>query len=205
MKRWQLPVILSLMAGLLGVWAASQWQPSSSLQQAVWLDTPRALPPIDTLNAAGETVPLNAATGEWRLVFPGFTYCPDICPDTLSRLAQIADALVPVRVTLFSVDPERDTPGRLREYVHFFDPSFDAITPASLEDLPLMARALSVAYAKAPLEDDAYTMDHSTAMPLIDPDGRLVAFLTELNDPAVFAADIQHIVESVRQGKRPRS
>jgi protein SCO1 len=205
MKRWQLPVILCLIAALLGVLVATQWHRPATLQQAVWLDTPRALPAIDIVNADGETMPLNQPTGEWRLVFPGFTYCPDICPDTLSRLAQMAPTLAPVTVTLFSIDPERDTPERLREYVRYFDPSFNAITPASLDDLPAMALALSVAYAKAPLEGDTYTMDHSTAMPLIDPDGRLVAFFTELNDPAVFAADLQHILESVNDGKRPRS
>lgn len=205
MKRWRLLVIVCLAAALLGVWTGTQWQSGPSLQQAVWLDTPRALPAIDIVTTDGNTVPLNAATGQWRLIFPGFTYCPDICPDTLSRLAQIAPKLAPVQVTLFSVDPQRDTPERLREYVRYFDPSFEAITPASVDTLPDMALALSVAYARVPLEGDAYTLDHSTAMPLIDPEGRLVAFFTELKDPEVFAADLQHIIESVAQGKRPRT
>lgn len=205
MKRWLLPVALSLAAALLGVFVASQWQSSAALQQAVWLDTPRVLPKIAMTNADGETVSLDDGTGEWQLVFPGFTYCPDICPDTLQRLAAIADDLAPAKVVLFSVDPERDAAQRLSEYVRYFHESFGAITPQVLTDLPTAALALSVAYAKVPLPGDSYTMDHSTAMPLIDPDGRLVAFFTDFSDPAVLTADLQLIMRSVAAGKRPRS
>lgn len=205
MKAWMGMAAVALVSALLGVFVASQWQTSAVLQQAVWLDTPRVLPKIAMTNADGETVSLDEGTGEWQLIFPGFTYCPDICPDTLQRLATISDELAPAKVILFSVDPERDAAQRLGEYVRYFDERFGAITPQVLSDLPNAALALSVAYAKVPLPDDSYTMDHSTAMPLIDPDGRLVAFFTEFSDPAVLVADLQLIMKSVAAGKRPRS
>ena len=109
----------------------------------------------------------------WDLLFFGFTRCPDICPMTLGRLRGLADRLPPgqaPRIWLVTVDPEHDTVSVLKKYVSFFDPDFAGITGAE-PAIAELAGALGVAYARVP-EGDSYTMTHSAALFLIDPDGR---------------------------------
>lgn len=192
MKQWQIPTALGLSALLVVVLLILDLMRAP---RTVELAKPRDLPDIPLYDETGNTLALNAASGGWRLLFPGFTYCPDICPTTLSRLALVADDLAPVRVILFSVDPERDAPQRLREYVEYFHPSFGAWVPASISHLNTAAPALGIAYRKVQLQHD-YTVDHSTAMPLIAPDGRIIALFPEFFEPEALLLEVRRIVEA---------
>lgn len=204
MKAWHGLVAVAIVAGVLGIVVANSLRAPAELQDAVWLDTPRALPPIAVIDETGAERRLDSATGQWQLMFPGFTYCPDICPDTLARLAQVPDRIDGLTIRLFTVDPERDTPNRLADYVRHFHAEFGALTTTE-DDLAAAARALSIAYVQVPLEGGSYTMDHSTAMALIDPDGRLVAFVPRLESIDTLVSDVSYIMDGVNSGRGPRS
>lgn len=119
--------------------------------------------------------------GEWLLVFFGYTHCPDVCPTTLSTIALILDQLgddaAEVQPLFISVDPARDTPAVLADYVTLFDPRLLGLTGTE-EQVADAARAYRAYYAKAPLPgeesvgaDGDYAMDHTAHLYLMDPDG----------------------------------
>jgi protein SCO1/2 len=118
--------------------------------------------------------------GRWQLVYFGYTYCPDVCPATLSEIADAlralgpqARAVVPLFVTL---DPERDRPAVLRKYLAAFGPQFVGLTgtPAQIASV---ARAYHVYYAKQSLPDGGYSIEHASAIYLIAPNGKFVKIL----------------------------
>ena len=121
----------------------------------IFYPTPRALPDFSLSQSDGTRLIPGELRGHWTLVFLGFTSCPDVCPTTLAELAgaqkqweAIPDSLRP-RVLFVSVDPERDTPARLGEYVH----AFHKDTLAATADVPSLERfttALGLVFQKAP-------------------------------------------------------
>jgi len=129
--------------------------------------------------------------GHWSLLFFGFTQCPDVCPTTLNTLARSLALLgdLPAsrrpEVVMISVDPERDTVTRLRDYVPFFDPTFVGVTGATAE-IDALTAALGVAHQKIPRDDGDYTVDHTASIFLIDPTGRQAALFS----PPLEAADL---------------
>lgn len=114
----------------------------------------------------------------WRLVYFGYTHCPDICPISLQSMAQALDALGPIgeRISpiFVTVDPERDTPDVLAEYVSSFHPRMIGLTPHP-EQLPALAKAWRVKYARVELKDgSSYAVDHTAAIFLVDPAGTVI-------------------------------
>ena len=136
--------------------------------------------------------------GGWSLVFFGFTSCPDACPLTMTVLAQTNKLLADLpaerrpRVVLISVDPQRDTPERLAAYVKAFDPTFTGATgtKAAIDEL---ARRMGVMAATRPIEGGSYTVDHTTSVFLIDPDGALRALFSAPLTPKLIAEDYRRI------------
>ena len=113
----------------------------------------------------------------WKLVYFGYTRCPDVCPLGLQTMAEAIDALGPLgeRITpvFVTVDPERDTPEALKEYVGFFHARLVGLTPGA-DKLPEIARAWRVKYARVEQgEGRAYTMDHTASVFLADPGGAI--------------------------------
>lgn len=138
--------------------------------------------------------------GHPSMLFFGFTHCPDVCPTTLAvlkqmrqQLADLPDAQRP-HVVLFTVDPERDTPERLRDYVRFFDPSFGATT-GTVADVEQAAAAFSVPFAKVTLPQGGYTMDHGAGIFLVDPAGRRIAYSSPPFDAATLARDYRKVLQ----------
>ncbi len=130
-----------------------------------------------TVESATGPLALASLRGQAVVVYFGYTSCPDICPTTLSTVASARKRLPPeqaARVTalLVTVDPERDTPARLGEYIRFFDPAFHAGAPAS-DVLPGLAADWGVVYRRAPIPGSAlgYAVDHSTWAFLVGPEG----------------------------------
>ena len=120
--------------------------------------------------------------GRYMLIYFGYTYCPDVCPTSLSRNMEALDALgeTAEKVTpiLISVDPERDTPAQLADYVDFFDSRLVGLT-GSAEQVAKAAQAYRVYYAKAAGETEdpeTYLVDHSSFTYLMGPDGQFVDF-----------------------------
>lgn len=132
--------------------------------------------PFELVNQDGQTVDESILEGRWSVVFFGFTYCPDICPSTLQAVAAAQEQLGPrgadLQTVFISVDPERDTPEQLKTYL-----SLDAFPDGVVgltgtpEQIDQVAKAYYVYHRKSG-EGPDYTMDHSTAAYLMDPQGR---------------------------------
>lgn len=137
--------------------------------------------------------------GQWSLLFFGYTHCADVCPATLALLkdvrARLAARHLPLpQVVLLSADPARDTPAVLKRYVSSFDPHFIGATAADDALAPLI-KHLGVRYARhdrGPARD--YTVDHTAAIYLIDPKGRLQAVFSPPQDAARMAVAYAELV-----------
>ena len=135
---------------------------------------------FELTNQRGERTRLSELAGNAVMLFFGYTYCPDICPATLARMRAVRAALPPEDAArlvgvLVSVDPARDTPQRLGEYVEFFDPSFLGLTGSETE-LHAIARRYGAHFEIPDAQpEDAYLVNHSTAGYLIDPVGQVRA------------------------------
>jgi protein SCO1/2 len=144
---------------------------------------------VPFLNEEGQTVSKKNNVGKWSFLFFGYTYCPDICPTTLSVMQQMWIKLDPkmqsqTQVVLVSVDVARDTPEQLKTYMDYFDPDFTAFTgkPASLRSF---AAQLNAVYAKVERKNAngeidselGYLMDHSANITILDPNGNYFGFI----------------------------
>jgi protein SCO1/2 len=133
--------------------------------------------PFALIDQDGKPTTDRAFLGKPTVFYFGFTYCPEICPTTLSRLAAWMKALGPnadkLNVVFISIDPERDTPRRLKAYLSGFDPRFRGLT-GSPDAVAAAARQFDVFYNKVPLPDGDYTVDHSTSLYLMDAQGHFV-------------------------------
>jgi protein SCO1/2 len=134
-------------------------------------------------------------------VFFGFTHCPDVCPTTLAMLAQVEKKLAEAptaaapQVVLVSVDPERDTPEKLAQYVKYFSPSFTGVT-GPVAAIDEFTRTLGIPVARTPLPNGDYTVDHSAAILLFDPDGAMHALFSGPHSADLIAADYRRIVDA---------
>ncbi|WOB11072.1 SCO family protein [Piscinibacter gummiphilus] len=148
----------------------------------------------------GKTRTLADFKGKVTVVFFGYTQCPDVCPTTMAELAQVKKALGAdgdkVQGVFISVDPERDTPERLKAYMQGFDPSFIALrgTP---EQTAAAAKDFRVYYSKVPGKTEgSYTMDHTAGSYIFDTTGRLRLFTRygEKDGTANLTADIKALL-----------
>lgn len=132
----------------------------------------------------GRTVTDTDLHGKWLLVYFGYTHCPDACPTALNDIALALRALgkraAAVQPVFITVDPKRDTPAAMKEYVKSFDAPILALS-GSEAAVAEAARAYRVYYARHDLPGGDYEMDHSSIIYLMDPQGRFVASLTETN------------------------
>jgi protein SCO1/2 len=174
--------LLLLVAVIVGGFVKQVSQPrvmtSSELKLngAFMFDTPRAISKFELVDHLGQPFTPSDVRGQWTLVFFGFTYCPDICPTTMAFLARFLGELdgLPeaddTRVVMVSVDPARDTPERLAEYIPYFNPEFTGVTGEFL-DLHRFATALNTPFRKVPGQGENYVVDHSANVVLINPRG----------------------------------
>ena len=171
-----------------------------TLQKATLLPQPRAIADFHLVDHHGRTLNLARLRGHWSLLFFGYTHCPDVCPTTLQTLATTLKRLEAApgkpelpQVIFISVDPQRDTPERLAAYVPYFDARFLGAT-GKHQELEHLARQVGIVYAKSQTgKDGDYLVDHSAAIVLFDPDGRMHAVFGAPHDPATLAADLQTI------------
>lgn len=125
----------------------------------------------------GQTRTLKDFSGKIVVVFFGYTQCPDVCPTTMTELAQVKKLLGPdgdkLQAVFITVDPERDTPELLKAYMGNFEPSFVALRP-TLAELPALAKDFKVFYKKAEGKTPgSYSMDHSAGSYIFDAKGRI--------------------------------
>jgi protein SCO1/2 len=150
--------------------------------------------PFKLVDQNGKVVTDQDMKGHPFLVFFGFTHCPDVCPTTLFEVSEIMRALGPdadrTRALFITVDPERDTPAAMRDYLSSFDPHLSGLTgdPATIA---AVAKAYRVYYKKVPLDEGGYTMDHTAIVYLMDKDGRFVSPFSLKRTPDAAAADLR--------------
>ena len=160
---------------------------------------PRPVPPLALVDQANRPFDTQRLQGSWTFVFFGFTSCPDVCPVTMAALAQtsklLADLPEPARpqVVMISVDPERDTPDRLATYVKAFDPAFIGAT-GTKPAIDELAQRMGVLAATRPLDGgESYTVDHTTSLFLVGPDGTVRALFSAPHEPEKIADDYRRI------------
>ena len=136
--------------------------------------------------------------GKAVVVFFGYTQCPDVCPATLATLAETMKRLGPdadrVQVLFVTVDPERDTPALLKQYVPAFDPRFLGLY-GDADATARTAKEFRIIYQKVPgATPGSYTMDHSAGSYVFDPKGRLRLFVSNGQGADVFAHDLRELL-----------
>ncbi len=201
-SRLAIVALLALAIGFAASWFVAQQRPVELEAGRFLGDQARALPTFELVADDERPFVREDLGGHWSLLFFGYTHCPDICPITLQALAdairQIDDADVrdALRIYFVSVDPERDTPARLAEYVTYFNPDFTGLT-APLEDLRTLTRALGIAHDFRNKTDGAtaYDVDHSSVIVLINPQAEFAGIFGAPHDPAALARDLTRIVE----------
>ncbi|MCK7458853.1 SCO family protein [Idiomarina aminovorans] len=153
---------------------------------ALIYEPPRALKPFTLESTAQGGVENDALKGQWTLLFTGYTFCPDICPTTLSDLKGIVPELQeevsePVKVWMISVDPKRDDMERLTQYVNYFGDNFVGVR-AEHKNLFPFVRDLGLMYSIPDEDEENYLVNHSAAIILVNPNG---------HRKAIFNADYQ--------------
>ena len=150
--------------------------------------------PFSLVDQSGKPVTEADLKGKPSLMFFGFTHCPDICPTALFDMTQLYKALGrdgdKLQAYFVSVDPERDTPDILKEYLSSFDPRLRGLTgdPAAVA---AMEKAYRVYSKKIPLDGGGYTMDHTALVYLMDKEGRFVAPFNLKRKPEEAAAELK--------------
>jgi protein SCO1/2 len=162
--------------------------------------TPRqALPDFSLTDSHGRSFGSANLRGHWSLMFFGYTNCPDFCPTTLATLAALqkqlrADNATLPQVIFVSVDAKRDTPAQLAKYVPYFDPDFIGITALDQPSIEAVAKQWGVPVMVQPAKDGNYTVDHSGAIFVLDPAGRLAAVLSGPFTVSALQSDFRRIV-----------
>lgn len=193
---------LALGLGLMA-YVATQGPSTEPLVSGLRLNQPRPLPPVSLVNDQGEAFTNADLQGRWHMVFAGFTHCPDFCPNTLGTLKvvqeQLGEDADKLQVLFFSVDPQRDAPEQLAQYTRYFHQDFMGIT-GTQEAVDQFALALGLAYSIVPSDDpdaaEQYTVDHSAALVMINPQGQIAAYFSAPHRVDTLTADLRTLLGS---------
>ena len=188
-KKW-LPskaVVASLLLTTLTAIALFAWRCSSvaivkapeEIEDYLFWDA-KNLTDFKLTAADNETFSLDNMKGKWSFIFFGYTHCPDVCPSTLMQLGEVFKlleydpALFPqIQGIFISVDPKRDTPELLKEYVSYFNAGFTGLT-GSKEQIDAFSRQIGALYNfHSKTSEESYEVTHNSTIFLIDPQGRL--------------------------------
>lgn len=195
MKRSSIIFALAAMLVALGALAASLvFMPGSRMADVISSGEALVGGEFEATNQDGARVTDKDFLGKYTLYYFGYTYCPDVCPAELqvisAALAQVPDAEQKFQVVFTSIDPKRDTPQVMKDYVANFWPGTVGLT-GSAEDIRNMAGKFRVYYSRAGGKEgegkDDYLMDHSSIVYLMGPDGKFIrhfAFGTPADDMA---------------------
>ena len=198
-------VLLVAVLGLAGgIVAGKLWQQRASAPVEIAgfvYPQPKPISPFALIRQDGSSFGPDALEGKWTFMYFGYTFCPDACPTTLVELNRVAKLLAgtgPDADTQFvfvSVDPRRDTPERLAEYVPYFNRDFIGVT-GSDDALRALTGELGVIYVfPEGTQGDTYPVDHSSNVLLLNPDGRLHAVFTAPQKAQEVAGDFRKIRE----------
>lgn len=192
-------ILVAIVALILGLTVnqvlsnRGQGDPTAMIDAGIiLLPTSRTIPDLKLTNQDGQAVSTDELKGKWTMLFFGYTFCPDICPTTLAQLRQIKselpkEVLGRLQIVLVSVDPNRDSPQQLKQYLGYFDPSFVGLT-APVEIIAKLANSVSIPFIPADTSKPNYTVDHSGNLALLGPDGTQRGFIrSPLNNQKMVA------------------
>lgn len=156
--------------------------------------------PFILTDQKGQAVTEASWPGQYRYIYFGFTYCPDVCPTALLSMANVIDQLGPlgeqVQPIFITVDPDRDTKEAIKAYVSAFHPRFVGLWGDDKE-IAAVARAYQVTYEKVESTGSSdYLIDHSSVIYFMDPEGRYLTHFNHLSDPTTMAQAIRAILQS---------
>ena len=196
---------ISAVAGIT-VWrmATIQQQHQPSDASLMVLPEPKVIADFALVDGQGQPFSLENLRGHWSLLFFGFTNCPDVCPSALYDLNLVSEQLeasqgagsADVQVVFVSVDPERDTPEKLSQYVSYFNPGFIGVS-GSDEQLAPMTMQMGIAYRVEEHEASAerYDVYHSASVLLMDPRGRLHGVFPAPHNAEKMAVELAEIID----------
>jgi protein SCO1 len=182
-----------LAISLIAAAGCTTYEPHGTL-----IEPPMQVPDFTLESGTGD---VSRSDFEAKLVamFFGFTHCPDICPDTMARLAHAlrqldADEAAQIQVLLVSVDPERDTPAAVSTYAERFHPAFIGLSGPS-EAIADVASGYGIYHARVPLSDEGdYTVDHTPAVVVLNRQGETVLIWRHGIAPEDMAADLRFLL-----------
>ena len=191
---------VAVLAIVTGTWLSYRvMSPAPVPQTATVLPAGAELPEFSLVDHTGAAIGRDAFRGQWDLLFFGFTQCPDICPMTLQVLSTAKQQLAAMeqdplpRIVLVSVDPERDTPELMAQYVDYFGTDNLGIT-GDTGELRKLTNSLGIFFEKANLDDDNYTVNHSAVVLVINPDGQFSAVFGTPHVAANYVHDLPIIM-----------
>lgn len=196
---WSALTLIVVIAVGMGAWMRFFQDDDYQFNGGFWEPTTKA-PQLDMVDQTGKPFSLDDHQGEVTLLYFGYTHCPDFCPTTLAELQSVKSLLgndvERVNMVMVTVDPERDTPERLNEYMSFFDPSFIGLS-ADLETTERAKRDYNVMATRREVDSaSGYLIDHSTSLLAIDPDGFLRLTWAYGTAPEAIAEDVQHLLDA---------
>lgn len=159
----------------------------------------KAAAPINLTDQDGQPFTLDQLEGNVTLVYFGYTTCPDLCPTTLVDFMTVRDELGDqaenVKFVFVTVDPERDTVGRMKEYLNFFDPQFIGLRGDDAQTEEVKA-SYGVVAKRVEYPDSAtkYLVDHTSLIYVIDTEGKLRLTYAYGTDPLLIAKDVRHLL-----------
>ncbi|MGE4073571.1 MAG: SCO family protein [Lysobacterales bacterium] len=198
-RRWLMILAIAFGSASGALWLHRQastghdWaQAPASLQGLLW-PLPRAVAAFELLDQHSRPFALEQLRGHWSLLYFGYLQCPDVCPTTLQSLRGMQRSLetpvldgAPLQFLFVSVDPGNDTPERIGPYLQFFGDDFIGLS-GDPDQLSALANSVGVMYAEHIADDGTRSMDHSTSIVLVDPQGRALAALPAPHQPDVMA------------------
>lgn len=183
LRYFTILLCIILLAGGVGFYYAqhARRQTRPAIEGLLW-PNPKRLQAFTLTDQNGKTFGLDRLRGKWSLLFFGYTHCPDVCPLTLAVLNNFFNhekgRYKDIQVAFITVDPDRDSRKRLKNYVHYFNPAFIGLRGSMAQTKGLTSQ-LGVAFSYGKKSKDGnYTVNHSAAIFLIDPKGREIAIFS---------------------------
>ncbi|MGV3740048.1 MAG: SCO family protein [Gammaproteobacteria bacterium] len=193
----------------LGIVAQHLWvkpKQEPEIVHGTVLSQPRPMPEFSLEGTEGYPIDIQHLQGHWTFLFMGFSHCASVCPLTMAELAKMSGLLQQTNlpspwVVMITLDPKRDSIERMHNYVRTFNPNFLGARGAE-EEVKKMAQFLGIAYTQIKSSADNhvndYSIEHSGAIMLLNPNGDLVAFFTPPHHADWLAKDYQNIVKQQR-------
>ncbi len=207
MKRWIIYAIAGTLALVLGFLVNQFINTTATFSQKVTLEGGTALwgqekplAPFELTDKNKQPFTNEQLKGKWSYLFFGYTHCPDVCPTTLQMMAEMLHILdesgsdQTFQAIFISVDPERDKPQTLKNYVEYFDPRIMAAT-GNKAALDKLTKPLGIIYLREenPQDPEQYLVDHSAQILVINPKGEFAATLSPPHKPAIMAKNLRQL------------